>query len=86
MPFNENKRAEYGDTTGVPPQGRARGVRIRPWREHGDRGARFTKVGEGGALASFNPTNGPLDRVRVDSGGQVLTTNQGVPVATTRTR
>ncbi|HEY0961364.1 MAG TPA: catalase, partial [Pseudomonadales bacterium] len=30
---------------------------------------------------SFNPGNGPLDRVRVDSSGRVLTTNQGVPVA-----
>ena len=30
---------------------------------------------------SFNPGNGPLDRVRVDSGGRALTTNQGVPVA-----
>jgi len=28
-----------------------------------------------------NATIGPLDRVRVDSGGQRLTTNQGVPVA-----
>ncbi|MBK6805962.1 MAG: catalase [Betaproteobacteria bacterium] len=30
---------------------------------------------------SFNPGNASLDRVRVDSGGRVLTTNQGVPVA-----
>ncbi|WP_425481585.1 catalase [Cognatilysobacter lacus] len=28
-----------------------------------------------------NPTVDPLDRVRVDSTGQVLTTNQGVPIA-----
>ncbi len=39
------------------------------------------KVGKGNPQVSFNPTNGPLDRVRVDSGGRVLTTNQGVPVA-----
>jgi catalase len=32
------------------------------------------------AAVGTNPNNGPLDRVRVDSGGQVLTTNQGVPV------
>src|SRR5207342_3278938 len=38
------------------------------------------KLGEGAAPAGFNATNGPLDRVRVDSGGRVLTTNQGVPV------
>ena len=28
--------------------------------------------------SGYNPGNEPLDRVRVDSGGQVLTTNQGV--------
>jgi catalase len=39
------------------------------------------KVGKGNPQMSFNPGNGPLDRVRVDSGGRVLTTNQGVPVA-----
>jgi catalase len=39
------------------------------------------KVGKGNPQVSFNPTNGPLDRVRVDSGGRVLTTNQGVPIA-----
>ena len=39
------------------------------------------KVGKGDPQVSFNPTNGPLDRVRVDSGGRALTTNQGVPVA-----
>jgi catalase len=33
------------------------------------------------AQPGVNPTNGPLDRVRVDSSDQVLTTNQGVPVA-----
>ncbi len=39
------------------------------------------KVGKGNPQLSFNPGNGPLDRVRVDSGGRPLTTNQGVPVA-----
>ncbi len=39
------------------------------------------KVGSGNPPLSFNPTNGPLDRVRVDSAGRALTTNQGVPVA-----
>ena len=39
------------------------------------------KVGKGSPPLSFNPGNGPLDRVRVDSSGRVLTTNQGVPVA-----
>jgi catalase len=39
------------------------------------------KVGSGNARPGFNPGNDPLDRVRVDSTGRVLTTNQGVPVA-----
>ena len=39
------------------------------------------KVGSGNPQASFNPSSAPLDRARVDSSGQVLTTNQGVPVA-----
>ena len=39
------------------------------------------KVGSGNPQASFNPSNGPLDRVRVDSTDRALTTNQGVLVA-----
>ena len=39
------------------------------------------KVGSGEPPDGFNPGNGSLDRVRVDSGGRVLTTNQGVPIA-----
>ena len=39
------------------------------------------KTGRGNPQISFNPLNGPLDKVRVDSGGRVLTTNQGVPIA-----
>jgi len=35
----------------------------------------------GAAHRGTNPSNAPLDRVRVDSGGQRLTTNQGVLVA-----
>jgi len=37
--------------------------------------------GSGGPNIGQNPTVGPMDRVRVDSTGRVLTTNQGVPVA-----
>jgi hypothetical protein len=39
------------------------------------------KVGSGGPVIGENKTNGPLDRVRVDSSKRALTTNQGVPVA-----
>ena len=43
--------------------------------------AASAKLGDGEPPAGENPTTGPLQRVRVDSGGQALTTNQGVPVA-----
>jgi catalase len=39
------------------------------------------KVGAGAPPDGENATNGPLDRVRADSGGRALTTNQGVQVA-----
>jgi catalase len=39
------------------------------------------KVGDGVPPLGYNPGNGPLDRVRVDSADRALTTNQGVFVA-----
>jgi catalase len=39
------------------------------------------KTGAGNPVVGTNPLTGSLDRVRVDSGGQALTTNQGVPIA-----
>jgi catalase len=39
------------------------------------------KLGDGVPATGLNPNNGPLDRVRVDSSDQPLTTNQGVLVA-----
>ena len=39
------------------------------------------KVGSGVPPSGVNAAIEPLDRVRVDSGGQRLTTNQGVPIA-----
>ena len=39
------------------------------------------KLGNGVPPMGVNPTNDPLDRVRVDSGGQALTTNQGVKIS-----
>jgi catalase len=80
MPANLNKRAEYGEAARVPPQGQMR---------DGDPiagGSTLTeeipsaKVGAGVPPAGVNMAIAPLDRVRVDSAGQRLTTNQGVPV------
>ncbi|HEV7446847.1 MAG TPA: catalase [Steroidobacteraceae bacterium] len=39
------------------------------------------KVGSGTPPLSFNPAAASLNRVRVDSSGRALTTNQGVPVS-----
>jgi catalase len=39
------------------------------------------KIGDGTPLLGTNPSNASLDRVRVDSTGQALTTNQGVAVS-----
>ena len=39
------------------------------------------KVGEGTPRQGYNPGNESLDRVRVDSSGQMLTTNMGVAVS-----
>ena len=82
MPFNTNKAAEYGRATAEPPTG----VTALPSDDEVT-GSTLTeinaspKVGGGTPPLSFNPTVGALTRVRVDSGGQGLTTNQGVPVA-----
>ncbi|MEP6686523.1 MAG: catalase [Verrucomicrobiota bacterium] len=82
MPFNATKAAEYGDRAGDAPAGKTAeppGVAVT--------GSTITestssdKAGSGEPRLGFNPGNAPLDRVRVDSSGQVLTTNQGVRVA-----
>ncbi len=82
MPYNASKAAEYGDASGPAP----RAQRLEPASPEAT-GSTLTevtpsvKVGSGSPAVGFNPTVGPLDRVRVDSGGQPLTTNQGVRIA-----
>src|SRR5688500_9466366 len=83
FPFNPNKAAEYDhDVMVTPPKGASVksadpivGASTVTELNGSD------KVGSGGPNIGQNPTVGPLDRVRVDSGGRVLTTNQGVPIA-----
>jgi len=83
FPFNPNKAAEYDpDAALAPPEGAS----VKP--DDPIVGASTVsevngsdKVGSGGPNIGHNPTVGPLDRVRVDSTGRVLTTNQGVPIA-----
>jgi catalase len=82
MPHNANKPGEHGFANGVQPRP---GVTAEPAsrlpsastlsEENGTE-----KVGST-AMPGLNATIEPLDRVRVDSTGRVLTTNQGVAIA-----
>ena len=67
MPANENKALEYGKAARTPQAGKT----VKP----ADRSV------TGSTLSESNPGNPTLDRARVDSSGQALTTNQGVKVA-----
>jgi catalase len=81
FPFNANKHSEIGDAsrkpkpgaTAEPPNPAVTGSTLTEANTSPKTGAP--------ARGSFNPNNGPLDRVRVDSGGQVLTTNFAQPIA-----
>jgi catalase len=82
MPHNVNKPLEHGFDNAIQPQAGA--MVTSPSRlatgstlseENGTEKTGST------ALEGLNATIEPLDRVRVDSGGQMLTTNQGVPIA-----
>ena len=85
MPFNTTKPAEYGDAAGnsptpqpgdtaTPASPTATGSTIME-------SVASDKVGAGIPPIGVNATIAPLDRVRVDGSGQILTTNQGVPIA-----
>lgn len=82
MPFNANKALEHGAADGVNPP---RGQTVAP-ASRLPTGSTLTE--DNGTLKTgsvapegVNAAIEPLDRVRVDSGGQALTTNQGVAVA-----
>jgi catalase len=82
MPFNSNKAAEHGATAGMNP---AAGATVaapsrRPTGSTLSEANGSAKTG-GVAPEGSDPTTAPLDRVRVDSGGQPLTTNQGVRIS-----
>ena len=82
MPFNPTKPGEHGFANGVVPQA---GVTVEPpsrlpTASTVSEANSSAKVG-GVAPEGVNATIAPLDRVRVDSSGQILTTNQGVKVA-----
>ncbi len=81
FPSNKNKPGEYGEAarkpkagiTAEPPDPTVTGSTLTEANTSAKTGSQ--------ARPGFNPGNDPLDRVRVDSGGQVLTTNFGQPVA-----
>ena len=79
MPANPTKPAEHGFANGVAPQ---RGATVQPASRLPTASTlseenMSDKVGSV-ATEGGNATIEPLDRVRVDSSGQALTTNQGV--------
>jgi catalase len=83
LPYNPNKASEYDPDAAVAPPP---GASLEPddpivgsstvTESNGS-----DKVGSGGPTIGTNKTIAPLDRVRVDSTGRAITTNQGVPVA-----
>ncbi len=81
IPFNPIKPGEYDDTqdppAGEPQEASTPLVGASTVQES----TPSAKVGSGTPSPGVNRTIGPLDRVRADDTGQVLTTNQGVPVA-----
>jgi len=82
IPANLNKPGEYGRASLEPRPGVV--VREADARATGSTLTEATaspKTGAGRPTLGLNPGNLPLDRVRVDSSNQRLTTNLGVPVA-----
>jgi len=82
IPFNANKAGEHGKAAFDPQPGRTAtpsspSVTGSTLSETASSG----KTGSGKPNLGLNPGNAPLDRARVDSSDQRLTTNQGVPIA-----
>ena len=81
MPNNPNKEHEYGDAARCPVMGHTQTPpNIETTASTASEMSTSEKVGEGKVSAGVNATIDSLDRVRVDSNDQALTTNQGVPV------
>ena len=81
FPYNANKSAEHGARNGMTPQA---GQTEKPASRLPGGSTLSEENGneKTGSVAAegVNATIEPLDRVRVDSSGQVLTTNQGVAI------
>lgn len=83
FPYNEAKPAEYDPERATNPPAGLTASPAHHWvlASTLTESSESPKVGDGAQSLGTNPTNGPLDRVRVDSSGQMLTTNQGVAVS-----
>jgi catalase len=82
VPFNPNKPHEFGREHAISP---VTGFSVAPpspivGASTVSESNPSLKAGSGEPPEGVNPLNGPLDRVRVDSTGRALTTNQGVAV------
>jgi catalase len=82
MPFNPTKAAEHGFANGLATH---KGTTVEPESRLAT-GSTISEENTSEKVGSIAPkgvnsTIEPLDRVRVDSSGQMLTTNQGVKVA-----
>jgi len=82
MPDNANKTAEHGFANGVSPV-RGATAKAESRLPTGSTLSEDNRSDKTGSVAreGVNATIDSLDRVRVDSAGRVLTTNQGVAVA-----
>src|SRR5450830_275851 len=85
LPSNENKADEIVSARSSPAVPAA-GVTAKPGSPQASAGSisetvASPKTGSGAPILGNNAVGGDLDRVRVDSGAQALTTNQGVPIA-----
>src|SRR5262245_42479329 len=82
IPYNANKAAEYGEASRTAAEGQVvEPADTRITASTLTEANPSPKTGDAAPLVGFNPTVGPLSRVRVDSAHQPLTTNQGVPIA-----
>ncbi|WP_342315442.1 catalase [Lysobacter sp. FW306-1B-D06B] len=81
FPHNATKPAEYGrDNALDPPEGEHVATSPLVGASTLSESQPSAKAGHP-PTAGASPSTGPLERVRVDGGGQRLTTNQGVPIA-----
>ena len=82
MPFNATKPAEHGFANAIAPQPGATVTSQSRLPTASTLSEKNSNEKTGGvAPEGVNAAIEPLDRVRVDSSGQVLTTNQGVAIA-----